>query len=70
MPCTRPWFVCVDSFVTREKVLDIPDTADESDIRRAYRRKALKTHPDVNASPNAKAECVLNTASVELLGLL
>eukprot|EP00752_Nemacystus_decipiens_P007963 g7116.t1 len=38
------------------EVLEIPETADQSEIKRAYRRKALRTHPDVNTSPTAKAE--------------
>ncbi|CAN0167775.1 unnamed protein product, partial [Ectocarpus sp. 4 AP-2014] len=38
------------------EVLEIPETADQSEIKRAYRRKALKTHPDVNAAPTAKEE--------------
>ncbi|CAB1108938.1 HSP40 [Ectocarpus sp. CCAP 1310/34] len=37
-------------------VLEIPETADQSEIKRAYRRKALKTHPDVNAAPTAKED--------------
>ncbi|CAN0293529.1 unnamed protein product, partial [Ascophyllum nodosum] len=38
------------------EVLSVPDTADDKEIKRAYRRKALQTHPDVNTSPNAKTE--------------
>ncbi|CAM9926496.1 unnamed protein product, partial [Ectocarpus fasciculatus] len=38
------------------EVLEIPETADQSEIKRAYRRKALKTHPDVNTAPTAKED--------------
>ncbi|CAN0289542.1 unnamed protein product, partial [Ectocarpus sp. 13 AM-2016] len=38
------------------QVLEIPETADKSEIKRAYRRKALKTHPDVNTAPTAKED--------------
>lgn len=33
--------------------LGVPDTAVLNDIKRAYRRLALKTHPDVNKASNA-----------------
>ncbi|CAM9257261.1 unnamed protein product [Ectocarpus sp. 6 AP-2014] len=38
------------------EVLEIPETADQSEIKKAYRRKALKTHPDVNTAPTAKED--------------
>lgn len=35
-------------------VLEVPRTADEDDIRAAYRRLAIARHPDKNAAdPNA-----------------
>lgn len=36
------------------KVLDVPSDADARTIKRAYRRAALKNHPDVSKSPDAK----------------
>ncbi|CAM9955415.1 unnamed protein product [Discosporangium mesarthrocarpum] len=35
------------------QVLGIGDTADASEVKRAYRRLALKTHPDVSDAPDA-----------------
>jgi curved DNA-binding protein CbpA len=37
-------------------VLGIAETAALNDIKRAYRRLALKTHPDVNKASNAAEE--------------
>lgn len=36
------------------KVLDIPETADSPAVKRAYRRAALKNHPDVSDAPDAR----------------
>ncbi|KAL7555148.1 hypothetical protein ACHAWF_018752 [Thalassiosira exigua] len=35
------------------KVLDIPTSSNEEEVRRAYKRKALKLHPDKNRAPNS-----------------
>ena len=35
------------------RLLDVPSSAEQSDIKTAYRRKALALHPDVNPAPDA-----------------
>ncbi|MFT7612118.1 MAG: hypothetical protein ACI9J3_001067 [Parvicellaceae bacterium] len=40
------------------KILGLPESATEQDIKKAYRRKAFLFHPDLNDSPNAKEEFV------------
>ena len=37
------------------KILGLPTGASQKDIKRAFRRKAMLTHPDKNPNPNAKA---------------
>jgi hypothetical protein len=36
----------------------VAETANERDIKRAYRQKALKLHPDVNKAVRVQADCV------------
>src|ERR1700722_7188726 len=38
------------------KVLDVPKTATEAEIKKAYRRLAMKYHPDRNPGDNASEE--------------
>lgn len=40
------------------ELLGIEITASTKDIEKAYRKKALKVHPDKNPSPNAGNTCL------------
>ena len=45
-----------DTKVDYYKVLEVTGTASANEIKRAYRRLALKTHPDTNRTPGAAEE--------------
>ena len=34
-------------------ILDLPTSASENDVKRAYKKKALQFHPDKNKHPRA-----------------
>jgi len=46
------WDVAKDYYA----VLGLSSTATSNDIKRAYRRLALKTHPDLNKAPKAEED--------------
>lgn len=51
------------------KILGVTRTASEDDIRRAYKRKAKETHPDLHPGDAAKAEIFKSASSAyEILG--
>ncbi|GFW17610.1 dnaJ homolog subfamily B member 4 [Trichonephila clavipes] len=50
------------------EVLEIPETATEDDIKKAYRKMALKYHPDKNKSPEAETKFKAVSEAYEILG--
>jgi curved DNA-binding protein len=50
------------------QVLGVPHNASESAVRKAYRRLARETHPDVNKTPDAKARFQEISEAYEVLG--
>ncbi|GFY68246.1 dnaJ homolog subfamily B member 4 [Trichonephila inaurata madagascariensis] len=50
------------------EVLEIPETASEDDIKKAYRKMALKYHPDKNKSPEAETKFKAVSEAYEILG--
>ena len=47
--------------------LGVAEGADATELRRAYRKAAMKTHPDVNKAPEAKVEFERVQSAYELL---
>lgn len=55
---------CTDLYA----ILDVPYTADEATLKSAYRRAALKLHPDVNKTPEAAEQFALVCRAYNILG--
>ena len=49
------------------KILGVPRTATELQIKKAYRKLALELHPDKNTSPNAHDQFIKLTEAFEVL---
>lgn len=49
------------------RILQLKPGASEADIKRQYKRMALKVHPDINPSPKANEEFILLAKAVEML---
>ncbi len=48
------------------QLLGLPETASEQEIRRKYRKLAMKLHPDTNPDPKAHEQFVVLTLAVEI----
>lgn len=48
-------------------ILGLPDTASPIEIRKQFRKLAMRYHPDKNPSPNAKEKFLLITDAYEIL---
>ena len=53
--------------MTHYEVLELPENASTADIRRAYRRLVLLTHPDRTLDPAAHARYLAINAAYEVL---
>ncbi|MDQ2771946.1 MAG: DnaJ domain-containing protein [Bacteroidota bacterium] len=53
--------------MTHYEVLELPENAPAADIRRAYRRLVLLTHPDRTPDPAAHARYLAINAAYEVL---
>lgn len=49
------------------RILQLKPGASEAEIKRQYKRMALKVHPDINPSPKANEEFILLAKAVEIL---
>jgi hypothetical protein len=48
-------------------ILDLPVTASDTEVRKQYRKLAMRLHPDKNPSPQAKERFILITDAYEIL---
>lgn len=49
------------------RVLGLPDGADQDSIRKAYRKQAMRFHPDRNPSKSAEKQFIVITEAYEIL---
>ncbi|GBF95067.1 hypothetical protein Rsub_07568 [Raphidocelis subcapitata] len=63
----RPRTVAVRAERSLYEVLGVEPAANDRDIKRAYRQKALKLHPDVNKEPDAEARFMEVKAAFSVL---
>lgn len=49
------------------KILGLPENADQTEIRKQYRKLAMRLHPDKNPSPLAKEQFLLVSDAYEIL---
>lgn len=49
------------------KILGLPDGASKKEVKRAFRKKAMLTHPDKNPNPSAKAKFIAINNAYEIL---
>lgn len=49
------------------RILNLPVGASQKEIKRAFRRKAMLTHPDKNPDPNARAQFLAINTAYEIL---